>query len=307
MSTSRVAGGLARESAPARRRRELLPYVFLAPAVVTLLVITVYPISFGLVISLFHWELTARAPEFVGLANFGRAFTEPELVHSIKLTVAFTLISVTFSFLLGLLIALLLNRPFLGNRQARSLILLPMMMSPIVVGFIFQIMFHADYGVINYLLKDVFHLIDRKVVWLAEPYPALGTLIVTDVWLGIPFVALVLLAGLQSLDQEPLDAAKVDGASRWGTFRYVVWPLLKNPIMIAITIRTIVAARVFDIIYTLTEGGPAGFTEVLSVKAFQQGLQFFNVGYGSAMAILLVAVTLALVAFFFKLFDWMTG
>lgn len=297
----------ARLSSRRPLRDRLLPYLLLAPTMIMLLAVTVYPIAFGIVISLFDWELSSRTPEFVGLANFARAlFEERELVQSIGITVLFAVVSVVCSFLLGLGLAVLMNQEFRGNRQARAIILLPIMMSPVVVGFIFRMMFHADYGVVNFLAKDVFQIVGRDVVWLGEQWPALGTIIVTDIWLGAPFVALILLAGLQSLDQEPYEAAAVDGASPWQAFRHVTWPMLRNPIMIAITVRTILAARVFDMIYTLTNGGPGGFTEVLAYKAYRQGLEYFNVGYGAALTVLLIVLTVVLLGLATRLMNWAT-
>lgn len=291
---------------PVRVSNAIMAGAFLAPAVLMLIAVTLYPIGFALLISLFDWNLTARTPEFIGLNNFAELLTEPTILHSIRVTIFFTAASTLLSFSLGFLVALLLNRPLFGIRAARALVLLPIMMSPVVVGFIFQMMFHADYGIVNYLLYDVFHIIDRKLVWLGEPWLALGTVIATDVWLGVPFVAVILLAGLQSLDPDPFEAAKIDGASRWQQFRDIAWPLLKNPIMVAITIRTIVSARTFDLIYTLTQGGPIGFTEVLSFQAFRQGLEFFRVGYGSAAAVLLVVVSLSLVGIVTVVFNRLT-
>jgi multiple sugar transport system permease protein len=291
---------------PIRVSNTVMAGAFLAPAVIMLAAVTLYPIGFALLLSLYEWELTARAPEYIGLANFAELLTEPTMLHSVRVTVFFTAMSVLFSFVIGLLVALLLNRPLFGIRLARALILLPIMMSPVVVGFIFQMMFHADYGIINYLLFDLFHITDRKVVWLGEPWAALGTVIATDIWLGVPFVAVILLAGLQSLDPDPFEAATIDGASRWQSFRDIAWPLLRNPIMVAVTIRTIVSARTFDLIYTLTRGGPIGFTEVLSFQAFREGLEFFRVGYGSAAAVVLVIVSLALVGIVTVLFSRLT-
>lgn len=304
-----TAASIGRQRARARLRSEqLLPYVFLAPTIIMLLAVTVYPILFGLVISLFDWELTAAAPRFIGLDNFVRALTaEPALLHAIRVTLIFVVFSVVFSFLCGLGLAVLMNQRFVGNRQARAVMLLPIMMSPVVVGFIFQMMFHAHYGIVNFLFKDVFHIINENVVWLGEPWLALFTTIATDVWLGMPFVALILLAGLQSLDREPYEAAAVDGASRWQGFRHITWPLLRNSIMVAVTIRTILAARVFDMIYTLTSGGPGGFTEVLAFKAYRYGLEYFQVGYGSALTVLLVIMTVVLLGIVIKLVEWATA
>ena len=291
---------------PIRVSNTVIAGAFLAPAVIMLAAVTLYPIGFALLLSLYEWELTARAPEFIGLDNFAELLTEPTMLHSIRVTVFFTVVSVLCSFGFGLAVAVLLNQPLFGIRLARALVLLPIMMSPVVVGFIFKMMFHADYGIINYLVYNVFHLSDRKLVWLGEPWLALGTVIATDVWLGVPFVAIILLAGLQSLDPDPFEAATIDGASRWQAFRDIAWPLLRNPIMVAVTIRTIVSARTFDLIYTLTQGGPIGFTEVLSFQAFREGLEFFRVGYGSAAAVLLVAVSLTLVGIVTVVFSRLT-
>lgn len=291
---------------PIRVSNTVIAGAFLAPAVIMLAAVTLYPIGFALLLSLFEWNLTARAPDFIGLGNFAELLTEPTMLHSVRATVFFTVVSVLCSFGLGLAVAVLLNQPLFGIRVARALVLLPIMMSPVVVGFIFKMMFHADYGIINYLVYNVFHISDRKLVWLGEPWLALGTVIATDVWLGVPFVAVILLAGLQSLDPDPFEAATIDGASRWQAFRDIAWPLLRNPIMVAVTIRTIVSARTFDLIYTLTQGGPIGFTEVLSFQAFREGLEFFRVGYGSAAAVLLVAVSLALVGLVTVVFSRLT-
>lgn len=284
----------------------IIAYAFLLPAIIMLAAVTLYPIGFALSISLFQWELTARAPEFIGLANFERILDEPDILHSVRITAFFAAASVSGSFVLGLFLAVLLNRTFFANRVARALVLLPIMMSPIVVGFIFQMMFHASYGVINYLLYNALHVTSRQIVWLGEPTAALGTVIATDIWLGTPFVAIILLAGLQSLDTDVFEAARIDGASRWQSFRSIAWPLLRNPIMVAITIRTILAVRVFDLVYSLTQGGPAGYTEVLSFKAYRQGLEYFAVGYGSALTVLLILLTLVMVSIVVIVFDRLT-
>lgn len=310
MDLSRAEVQQSERERPARRpirvSNTVMAGAFLAPAVIMLAAVTLYPIGFALLLSLFEWDLTARAPEFIGLDNFAELLTEPTMLHSVRVTVFFTVVSVLCSFGLGLAVAVLLNQPLFGIRVARALVLLPIMMSPVVVGFIFKMMFHADYGIINYLVYNVFHIVDRKLVWLGEPWLALGTVIATDVWLGVPFVAIILLAGLQSLDPDPFEAATIDGASRWQSFRDIAWPLLRNPIMVAVTIRTIVSARTFDLIYTLTQGGPIGFTEVLSFQAFREGLEFFRVGYGSAAAVLLVAVSLTLVGIVTVVFSRLT-
>jgi multiple sugar transport system permease protein len=272
-----------------------LPYILLFPTLFLLVSITIYPIFRAFYLSLNKWLLGGPPPEFVGFANYVRMFTkEMNFWGALSHTFFYAIGTVAVSMVLGLSIALLFGEDFKGKRIARALILFPMMIAPIVIGFIFLIIFNTDYGVLNFIFQSL-GIIKEKVVWLGNPDIALLSVMATEVWQSTPFVILVVLAGIQALPESPYESALMDGATRWQMFRFITLPLLREVLVIALTIRLILAMRVFDKIYILTEGGPAGETEVLSLLAYRIGLVQFRIGRANSVSVILVILTLLLV------------
>jgi trehalose/maltose transport system permease protein len=229
----------------------------------------------------------AGAAEFVGLVNFAYLLTDPSWWKAVWNTVLFTVVSVVCEAVLGLVIAMTLNQAFPGRGLLRAAVLVPWAIPTVVSAKMWAWMFNDVFGVVNHVLLGL-GLIARPVAWLASPETALAAIIVVDVWKTTPFVALLLLAGLQTIPADVYEAAKIDGASRAQTFFRVTLPLLKPALLVALIFRTLDALRIFDLPYVMT--GNNLETMTISVYARQQLVDFQDVGYGSAAAALVFAI-----------------
>lgn len=244
----------------------------------------------------FHkWKLAtfkAGVP-FVGTDNYAAALGDPAFIHSITLTIGFTLAALAVELVLGTLLAVLLDRELRGGGMLRALALLPMFVTNVVIGLIFRILLSYDFGVVNWF-GSLFGL--GPVPWLGDPALAFWTLILVDAWNTTSFVALLVLAGLRALPKEPLESALVDGASAWARFRYVMFPLLRPVIAVAALWRTIDLFRIFDVVFSLTGGGPSDATETASIFVYRHALGPLNLGLASAMSFIILAVLAVLLA-----------
>jgi len=267
---------------------------FLAPAALVLAAVTLYPIGYVFWLSVERYSLIDGAPRFAGLANFARLLGDGRFWNALGNTVYFTALSVAAELALGLAIALLMARAFAGQGALRAVVLLPWAIPTVVAARMWEWMYNGDFGVINYLLGT-------DVNWLGDPVWAIHAAIVMDVWKSTPFAALLLLAGRLAIAPDLYQAARLDGAGAWASFRYVTLPLLRPLIFIVLIFRTIDAFRVFDAIYVLTGGGPADTTETLSIYAYKvlfQGLEF---GYGSALAVAVFVCVAAVTAVYVRM------
>lgn len=281
-------------NAHARRPKDRA-WAFLLPAYAAISLIVGVPTIYSLYLSFHQWKLTTfqRGVPFVGFDNYARAAGDPAFWHSMQVTVIFTLTALAIEVVLGLGLAVLLDQEFRGRRSIRILILLPMFVTNVVVGLIWRILLSYDFGVVNWL----FSLVGiGKVAWLGDPGLALWSLVVVDIWNTTAFVALILLAGLQAIPDEPRQAARVDGASAWQTFRLVTFPLLRPVLFVAVVWRTIDLFRIFDVVFSLTGGGPYNATETISLFAYRQGFASFNLGFASAVSYLLILALVIILA-----------
>ncbi|UCH53827.1 MAG: sugar ABC transporter permease [Pseudomonadota bacterium] len=251
---------------------------FLAPAGVVLALVALLPMLLVVWLSLEQRSPLLGAARFIGFDNYLRLFGDVRFWNAFGNTVYFTAVSVALEILLGLAIALLLRHAFRGRALMYSVVLLPWAIPTVVSARLWEWMYNADYGVLNYLLGT-------SINWLGSPAWALNAAILMDVWKATPFVALLLLAGLQTIPRELYQAAAIDGASPWTMFRRITVPLLAPLILVVLIFRTIDAFRVFDAIYVLTGGGPANSTETLSIYAYKLLFQTLEFGYGSALAV----------------------
>jgi len=271
--------------------KKITPYLLVAPAVIALLLTIGYPIGYNIYISVFDWRmLESAAPlNYVGLGNYIKFFQNPELMHSFFLTLQYAFLGVSLEFLLGLIIALILFEKTYGLKLFRLLLLAPIMATPLVVGLIWKLMWHAEFGVVNYFLS-LFG--QTKVAWLAHPNTAFACIVVVEVWQYTPFIFLIIFAGLQVLPTEPYEAATIDGASYWDKLFRITLPLIRGPILVAVIFRMIFTLRVFDQIYALTRGGPNDATMVMSLLIYREGFARWRPGYGAAMSIILLMLTM---------------
>ncbi len=261
-----------------------------APAVLLLFVLTILPLLFNLVLSTQdRFVSAAQQSSFVGLGNYLNILQDERFWNSVWQMTKFTLIAVPTQLVLGLLIALLLNRQVPAQGLVRALILLPMISTPVAIALIWALMFNPQLGVLNYFLET---LGLGRSLWVADERLAIPALALVDIWQWTPLVAIILLAGLQTMPEEPFEAARIDGASPWQLFWRITWPLLQPTLFAALTLRLIDALKTFDIIEVITQGGPGIASETLNVYAFRTGFEFFRVGYAaSLLTMLLLLVT----------------
>jgi multiple sugar transport system permease protein len=286
-------------------RRKFFLFAMALPAVAYVIALGVFPLVKGIWYSLYEYNLLKPArTHFVGLDNYVNLLQDADFRGAIANTVIFTVFSVGIELVFGFLIALALWRDDRFNRVCLTLILIPVTITPLVVGLIFKGLLLADYGMIGYYLAD-WGITDPRGLF-ATPSTALATLIFIDIWEWTPLVALILLAGLKALPGDLLEAAAVDGATPLRTFRSITLPLMLPAVMLALTLRTIDAFRVFDSVFVTTGGGPGNSTNTLMVYAVKEGLSFFNIGKASAIAniaLLCVAVIAACFILMIRHFD----
>ncbi len=269
-----------------RQREVILPYLLLVPGLL-LLVGMVYPFFLGVYYSLTNYYLQyPHLFRFIGLDNYLKLLGEPFFAYSLKFTLAYALVAVAIQVSLGLAVALLLNTRIIGRGGIRAILLMPLMIPPVITALMWKIMMASTQaGILNYLLSFVGL---GPVNWLGAINSAIASIFIIDTWGNLPFVSLILLGGLQSLPNEPFEAARVDGASAWGTFRYITLPLLKPFIILAATFRMMDSLRIFDVIYAATLGGPADATMNLHMRAFWFAFQWYQMGMGMAYAMVLL-------------------
>lgn len=265
--------------------------LFLVPALLILVGVTVYPVLYVLWLSFHRRLLIFDISRFVGLGNYAFLWRDERFWNALKNTVYFTGVSVGLELILGITIAVLLNRAFKGKGIIRSIILIPWAIPTVVSAKMWEWLYNPDFGLLNYLLGV-------KINWLGSPFWALNAAIFMDVWKTTPFVALLFMAGLQNIPPDLYQAARVDGASNWYIFKHITLPLLKPVILIVLIFRTLDAFRVFGAIYVLTGGGPANTTETLSIYAYKVLFQTLQFGYGSTIA-LTVFICVGIITIFY--------
>jgi multiple sugar transport system permease protein len=256
---------------------------FLAPAAALLAVVTAFPLAYVLWISLERRSLLDAAPHFIGLGNYARLLADARFWNALGNTAYFAAVSVALELVLGLAFALAMQRPFRGRALLYGVILVPWVVPTAVSARMWEWMYNTEIGVLN-ALGGV------RINWLGSPEWAMHAAILMDVWKSTPFVALLLIAGLQGIPRDLYRAAMVDGANRLTILRRITLPLLAPILLVALLFRTIDAFRVFDTIYVLTGGGPADSTETLSIYAYKTLFQSLEFGYGAALAVAAFAV-----------------
>ncbi|GIW28616.1 MAG: sugar ABC transporter permease [Meiothermus sp.] len=264
----------------------------LVPAALLLGFIALYPVARLIYTSFYQYQLTL-SPEasFNGLANYALALSDPRFWNALKNTTLIVLVTVPGALVVGLGLAMLANLPFRYKWPVRLGLLLPWALPLVFVGLIFQWFFDSQYGVVNDLIV---RLGGERQFWLFKPDLAFWAICWTIIWKTSSFVALILLAGLQTIPKELYEAAAVDGATRWQVFWRVTLPLLVPSILVALIFRTITAFQTFDIPYAMTKGGPGNATETLAMYVRVTSIENLNFGYGSALAVLLFLLSMAI-------------
>ena len=278
--------------AAAAPRRSLPPQLLLLlPTIVVLFVLTIYPTFYSLTLSLHEWNMSNRTAvwEFVGLGNYANILRDARFWNAAQVTATYMAGTIIAQLILGLGIALLLQRQVLARGLVRTALLLPMMTTPVVVGLIWRFMFNPTQGILNYLLGQVGLPTPN---WLGSLETGLIAVMIADIWEWTPFMVLILLAALQTLPQEPFEAAAIDGASAWQAFLHITLPLLRPTIVVAVLLRAIDSFKTFDLVYVMTNGGPGTSTETLSFYTYKWGFKFFQMGYAAALSFVMLIMVI---------------
>jgi ABC-type sugar transport system permease subunit len=284
-----------------RQRDARIALLFVAPAIIIILLVTLQPILSTLYLSLFESQLGRFSVNvFRGLGNYIDLLKSPVFWSTIRRTLHFTLLSVGLELVLGIAVAQLIASHPPGWKFLRTSLIIPWAVPTIVTGMMWRWIYNADYGSLNGLLSQL-GLIKEYVPWLIQPTRAMNLVILADVWHTVPFVALILQAALATLPQEMEEAAAVDGANAWQRFWLIRLPLLRSAILVALVIRTVEAFRVFDIIYVLTAGGPAFGTVTISYLTYLETFNYGHIGNGSALSFLISIFSFALALIYIRL------
>ncbi|HWD25187.1 MAG TPA: sugar ABC transporter permease, partial [Acidimicrobiales bacterium] len=268
-----------------------LGYAMVAPVVILLLLVTAYPLVYNLWNSFHAVNLSVGGSgrPFVGGANYTAMVRSSAWRGALERTAIFTVVSVVFETTVGLGLAVMLNQKFRGRGLLRASILVPWAVPTVVSATLWKTMFDPRSGFVDYLLGAL-HLPGAHTTWLAGEWTSWTAIIVADAWKNVPFLAIILLAGLQVIPTEIYEAARIDGATSWQSFRRMTLPLLKPALMVALIFRTLQAFLVFDVIYIMTGGGPGVSTETVAYLNWQEFLVDTNFGYGGAMSVALVII-----------------
>ncbi len=286
------------------RSENHIKFVFLSPALLIIIIVLIIPLIYALVDSFYKLNLSKiyEGRHFIGFSNYINAFKDPYFLNAILVSVIITVAVVSLELIIGLFLALLLNKPLekrlpRGKKIFRTLAILPLMLPPVIVGLVWRFMYQYT-GIINYLLKTILRI--DPINWTTK-ITGIISIIITTVWQNVPFSFLLILAGLQAIPQDLVEAAMVDGSTDNGLLRHIYLPLLKPFIFVILTIRTMDVIRLFDEAYILTGGGPGRATETISLFIYTNSFSFFNIGYGNALSIILLLLLMIVTYFYMRM------
>lgn len=273
-------------------------YLFVSPAVVILSIVILAPIAIAIITSFYDYTLINRTLDsFIGLRNYFEAVSNEKFIHSAIVTIVFVILVVLFEFIIGFLIAILLNQVERFRNIYYFILLIPLLINPIVVGLIWRMFLHPQLGILNYLISLVG--ID-PINWLGDPQNAFITIIFVDIWHQVSFMIILLLAGLASIPEEPYEAARVDGANAFQQFRDITLPYMRPVIIITLLIRLIFALKTYDLIYIMTKGGPGDATDLISYYIYRSAFIGLDLGQAASMSVILLLIVCLIIYPLFK-------
>jgi len=294
-----------------RQRERRTGWYLTIPAVLVLLLVYAYPIIWAFVSSLFTENLSTNLETvFTGFDNYTRLVLDGRFWQSMWNTAVFTVVSLVFELLLGLGIALTLDQGFRGRGWVRTIAILPWALPTALIALAWRWIFNDQFGVWNDMLINWFGILQEPISWLGDPVWAMVAVIAADVWKTTSFVAILLLAGLQSIPQDLYEAHAIDGASPWQSFRQITLPLIMPQILIAMLFRFALAFGIFDLVLVMTGGGPGGATEMVSLYIYDTVMRYLDFGYGAALVVVTFLILIAVVAiagFYISKFRTATG
>jgi multiple sugar transport system permease protein len=290
----------ARAGQAKRAEGRWLPVVLLMPGIAVLLAVIAFPMLYSLYLSFTNYTLTnARNFRFVGLTQYVTLFKDPIFWQAFGRTVLFMALAVNLEFLIGLGIAQLMARAILGRGTLRTIMMMPMMFAPVLIGFMFKWVFNSEFGLVNnilYTLTGAAHIIP----WLIEVPLGFISLLIAEIWMSTPFMVIILEAGILSLPSEPFEAAEVDGASGWQKFRMLTLPMIMPFVYTAMAIRSLDLARVYDVVRIMTDGGPGNRTEMIWTYVYRLSFTGHNYALGSAMSYVTVIISFLFTWYLFR-------
>ncbi len=270
--------------------------LFIIPTITFLILINVFPLLWSLFLSFHEWRANSAAePVFVGIQNYQAILNDPSHWDTFVLTAQYVVYAVVGELVVGFGIALLLNRPMRGKGLVTTLLLLPMMMSPAVVGLFWKLLWNPSWGIVNPMLG-----LEKDFAWLSNPDRAMWAVVITDIWMWAPFVMLLSLAGLSAIPKHLYEAAEVDRASWWFTFKNITLPLVSPLLLIAVIFRTMENFKQFDMIFTMTGGGPGITTEVNAIKLYRMAFQQWDTGESCAFAYIMLVMVVGISNIYIK-------
>jgi len=282
-------------------RRFSAPFLLLMPAFAIIAAVVLIPLLFSLYTSFTGYRLVKPDTlwQWVGLRNYQRIFADADFWWAFGRTVVFLTIALNLELVLGLAIALLVNRITAGQRVIRTIMMFPMMFSPILVGFQFKYIFNDNVGLINNAIQSL-GWSNVTIPWLVNGWTANLAILVAEVWMSTPVFAILLLAGVMAMPRDPIEAAKVDGCNSWQVFRHITLPFLMPFVYIAMAIRSLDVARAYDMVRIMTNGGPAGRTELLWTLMTRTGYQNSQMGMANAMSYVSILLSIYFTYYFFR-------
>lgn len=276
-----------------------MKFVFLAPSIIFIVAMIIAPLVYNFSLSFTDWTMAVnKAPNFIGLDNYIEVFKEPRFVNSVGRTLLFSLIAIALEAILGIALAVLINRKFHGRRIVQALMLLPVVATPVALGMAWKLILEPSIGFANVVVTALGF--EARKFLATTSFESMLVLILIDVWEWTPLIMLMVYAGLNTIPQDPYESALIDGANRWQTFTQITLPLASSSILIAILMRLIDVVKTFDIIYATTQGGPNFATENINIYAYLNMFSYYEFGKAAAISVLFFIVVMAIGGGFLK-------
>lgn len=280
--------GNVRKLSKTRLKSMLVPYGFISPASLTILLLVVYPILYGIYISFFDTNLVNKW-NFVGLRYYGKALTDSSFLHSLMKTMIFTVTVVAGHFTLGFILASVLNMNIRFRTIFRGILILPWLFPDVVIAYLFKWILNTQGGIINELLMH-FQLVSEPVGWLSTSATAFPCVILVSIWKGYPLVMVQILAGIQTISTDMYEAADIDGANLWQRFCYITLPALKPILTTILILDTVWVFKQFTMIWLMTSGGPGSSTMVSAIEIYKNAFSYFKYGFASAQSVYILVI-----------------
>ena len=277
-----------------------MKFVFLAPSIIFIVAMIIAPLVYNFALSFTDWTMAVnKAPNFIGLANYIEVFQEPRFISSVGRTLIFSLIAIALESVLGIALAVLINRKFHGRRIVQALMLLPVVATPVALGMAWKLILEPSIGFANVVVTALGF--EARKFLATTSFESMLVLILIDVWEWTPLIMLMVYAGLNTIPQDPYESALIDGANKWQTFTKITLPLASSSILVAILMRLIDVVKTFDIIYATTQGGPNFATENINIYAYLNMFSYYEFGKAAAISVLFFIVVMGIGGGFLKI------